>query len=131
MPALSRNEEVRMRSGIILCVAMFCVPAAHAQQDTLNVDDLLQSAEQWAKKNLDEKTVEAIKSGDPEKLKKALAELETQMRGKYVIDLAALRDTARSLVPLLDSYEETAPYANWLRTRLDYFDVADDARKTP
>jgi membrane-bound lytic murein transglycosylase D len=120
---------MRMRSGMLICAALLCVGAARSQEDTFTADDLLYSAEKWAKENLDEKVVEAVQSGDPEKIKKALAELEKQMRGEYVIDLAAWRDAARSLLPLLETYEETAPYANWLRTRLDYFDVAEDARK--
>jgi membrane-bound lytic murein transglycosylase D len=35
-------------------------------------------------------------------------------------------------VPLLDQYEETAPYAAWLKARLDYLDAADELqRATP
>jgi membrane-bound lytic murein transglycosylase D len=33
-----------------------------------------------------------------------------------------------ALLRLLDSYEETLPYAVWLRTRMDYFDAADQYR---
>jgi membrane-bound lytic murein transglycosylase D len=41
-----------------------------------------------------------------------------------------LKDAAKAILPLLDAYEETAPYAAWLRSRLDYFEVAEEFRKT-
>jgi len=47
-----------------------------------------------------------------------------------VIDMAALKDGVQTVLPLLEGYEETLPYAIWLRARLDYFDVADEFRKT-
>ncbi|HEY4984357.1 MAG TPA: lytic transglycosylase domain-containing protein, partial [Verrucomicrobiae bacterium] len=48
----------------------------------------------------------------------------------YVVDIAALRQTARTVLPLLESREETQPYAAWLRARMDYLDVADEIRLT-
>ncbi len=119
-----------MRIPIILSAVLLGAPAlARAQDDSFTADDLLYSAEQWAKENLDERLVKAAQSRDPEKLKQALAALEKEMRGNYVVDLAGLRDTARSIIPLLESSEETLPYAHWLRTRLDYFDVAEEVQK--
>jgi membrane-bound lytic murein transglycosylase D len=118
-----------MRPATIIFAVLVCCSAAFAQQESLTADDLLSSAEEWAKENLDENLVQAVQSGDPDKLKQALAELQKQMRGDYVIDLAGVRDTAKSIIPLLETHEETAPYANWLRTRLDYFDVAEEVRK--
>jgi membrane-bound lytic murein transglycosylase D len=115
---------------MILSAILVCAPmVAQAQDDSFTADDLLYSAEEWAKENLDERLVQAARSRDPEKLKQALAELENEMRGNYVVDLARLRDTARSIIPLLESYDETLPYAHWLRTRLDYFDVAEEVQK--
>ena len=118
-----------MRPAIIISLFLVCGTAAFAQQESLTADDLLSSAEQWARENLDENLVQAVQSGDPEKLKQALAELQKQMRSDYVVDLSGLRDTAKSIIPLLETHEETAPYANWLRPRLDYFDVAEEVRK--
>src|SRR6185436_6392649 len=44
------------------------------------------------------------------------------------VDLAQLKDTARIMLPILESYEETAPYAVWLKARMDYLETADDLR---
>jgi membrane-bound lytic murein transglycosylase D len=46
------------------------------------------------------------------------------------VDLAALRQTAQTVLPLLESREETRPYAAWLRAQMDYLDVADEIRLT-
>jgi membrane-bound lytic murein transglycosylase D len=100
----------------------------HAQDEEVTLDDLVSSAEQWAHENLDEDALRALQEADRERVKKVLADLQKQFQGEYVIDLAALKDAIRSVIPLLESYEETLPYALWLKTRLDYLEVADELR---
>ncbi len=94
----------------------------------MDLDELTQSAEQWAKENLDDETLAALGDLDREKVKKFFADLKREFQGDYVIDLAALKNTARTLLPLLEQSEETAPYAVWLKSRLDYFEIADQLR---
>jgi len=99
-----------------------------AQDATPNLDDLMDSAEQWAKENLDDDTLRLLQNVDREKVKQFFSDIQKELHGKYVIDLASLKDTARSIVPLLEGYEDTQPYAAWLKARLDYLDVADEFR---
>ena len=101
---------------------------ALAQEETITLDDLVQSAERWAKENLDENALRVLKSADQEKARQLLKDLQKELHGEYVIDLAALKDTAKAVIPLLESYEETLPFAVWLKTRLDYLEVADQLR---
>src|SRR5205085_1193163 len=54
---------------------------------------------------------------------------QQQFRENYVIDLAAWRQSARAIVPVMEQYKETEPYALWLKSRLDYLDVAEELRK--
>ena len=98
------------------------------RNETITLDDVLQSAEQWAQENLDEDALRVLKSADQEKVKQLLADLQRELHGEYVIELAGLKETAKSVIPLLENYEETLPYAVWLKTRLDYLDVADRFR---
>jgi len=98
--------------------------------DEMTVDDLMQSAEQWAKENLDDDVLKAFQSADQEKIKRFFAELQKQLQGAYVVDVATLKDAAKTILPLLDSYEETAPYAAWLKAEMDYLEVADQIRLT-
>jgi membrane-bound lytic murein transglycosylase D len=113
------------KAGLLLVLLLGRLSAA-GQDDTLTLDDdLLRSAEQWAKENLDEDALRVLQSADQDKVRQFLAQIQKQFHGEYVVDLASLKDTAKNIVPLLQSYDETLPYAIWLNTRLDYLDVAD------
>ena len=100
---------------------------ASAQQE-LDPADLLQQANEWLNDNLDEKQLEAL-GVDQGRAQQFLGELQKRLQGTYVYDLAALRDTARQLQPLLARYEETEPYALWLKTHMDYFEVSERLRR--
>ena len=102
--------------------------STHAQEDSATLDDLMRSAEQWAKENLDDDALRVLQQVDRDRVKQLLADIQKEFHGDYVIDLAALKDTARAVLPLLEQYEETFPYAVWLRSRLEYLEVADQFR---
>jgi membrane-bound lytic murein transglycosylase D len=102
--------------------------SALGQDDTITLDDLVQSAERWAKENLDEDALRVLQSADQEKIKQFFKDIQKEFHGQYVIDLAGLKDAAKTIVPLLENYEETLPYAAWLKPRLDYLEVADQLR---
>ena len=124
-----------LRSGIarfgfwISLAFPLCVCCAVAQDQGLVLDDdLVQSAEQWARDNLDDDALGVLENLDREKAREFFAEIQRRFQGQYVLDLASLRDTAHVILPLLESHEETLPYAEWLKARLDYLDVADEFR---
>lgn len=113
----------------LAAAVLLCASSARSADQSLTVDDdLLRSAEQWARDNLDENALSAWQDLDREKVKQFFDNIQKQFHGEYVVDLAALKDTAHNLLPLLENYEETLPYAIWLKTRLDYLDVADEFR---
>ena len=113
-----------------LCALLVMASAmtAVAQTNTITVDDLMQSAQQWANENLDQDVLAALQNADQEKVRQFFDAVQKDFQGDYVIDLAQLRSTAQTVLPLLQSYEETAPYAAWLKTRMDYLEVADELR---
>ena len=100
------------------------------QEESIDLDALQRSAEQWARENLDDDALSMLESVDRDKVKRLLADLQKTFQAEYVIDLASLKETAKAIMPLLEQYEETYPYALWLKTRLDYLDVADQIRRT-
>src|SRR6185369_392977 len=51
------------------------------------------------------------------------------LQGEYVLDLAKLKEAATIVLPLLEAHEETQPYAAWLKSQLDYLDVAEELRR--
>ena len=52
---------------------------------------------------------------DKNRAQRFLADLQKSFQGTYVYDLTALRESAVQLQPLLANFEETEPYALWLK----------------
>lgn len=116
--------------GLALVLA---VRNGRAQEEyELDVDQLngvVESAQEWAQENLDPDVLRALPEVDREQIGKFLKQFQAQLQGDYVLDLAALKDAAQVVLPLLEAHEETKPYAAWLRSRLDYFRVAESLRQ--
>ena len=103
---------------------------ARADDDTVTLPDLIQGAQQWAQDNLDTNVLNALPRVDDPQVQQFFRELQQRYQGDYVVDLAALRQTAQTVLSLLESSEETQPYAAWLKAQMDYLDVADEIRLT-
>ncbi len=149
----SREAWFSKRAALLLCVALCGAahnvfsqaggtnspgkprPAPPAQvlaEETLSLDELAGHIQDWATENLDENLLQALGEVDTAKVESLFGDLERQLRGDYVIDLAQLRQTAQAVLPLLRKHPETAPVASWLAAEMDYLDVAEDFRaKTP
>jgi membrane-bound lytic murein transglycosylase D len=117
-----------MRIVGLLVILLLSGSVGPSQEDTVTLDSLVQSAGDWAKENLDDDVLRALDNVDQEKVRKVILDIQKELRGQYVIDLASLKQTAKAILPILDRYEETQPYAAWLRTQLDYLEVADRLR---
>lgn len=113
---------------VLVTLLLLGALTALGQTNEIAVDDLMQSAQQWANDNLDPNVLRALQNTDQEKVRQFLDSIHTNFQGEYVIDLAQLRETAKTVLPILDSYEETAPYAAWLKARMDYLDTAEELR---
>jgi membrane-bound lytic murein transglycosylase D len=70
----------------------------------------------------------ALQSVDQKQVEDFFNHYQAYLRGDEVLDLAQLKDAANTILPLLDAHEETRPYAAWLRSRLDYFEAADELK---
>ncbi|MEI6196471.1 MAG: lytic transglycosylase domain-containing protein [Verrucomicrobiota bacterium] len=101
---------------------------APAQTNNVDLEDLMDSVQQFAQENLDPDVLQALQSVDRTKVEDFLNHFEDYLKGDRVLDVAQLKDAANTILPLLDAHEETQPYAAWLRSRLDYFDAADELK---
>ena len=101
---------------------------ARAQEDTVDLPDIIQGAQQWAQENLDTNVLASLQDLDQEKVQQFFNNLQRQFQGEYVVDLASLKPVAETVLPLLESHPATQPYAAWLKARLDYLQVADEIR---
>lgn len=115
---------------LLLGLLLLNVLPVRAQDDTINFQELMQGAQEWAAENLDTNLLNALPELDQQRAQQFLRDLQKQFQGEYIIDLAALRETANGILPLLENYEETQPYAAWLKPRLDYLKIADEFRLT-
>ena len=103
---------------------------ARADDDTVTLPELVQGAQQWAQENLDTNVLNALPKVDDPAVQRFFHELQKRYQGDYVVDIAALRQTAQTILPLLESREETQPYAAWLKAQMDYLAVADEIQLT-
>jgi membrane-bound lytic murein transglycosylase D len=112
---------------LCLFALLIATSLAPGQEPALSLDDVMNTAQDWAKENLDEETLQSLGT-DQKKVKEFLDQAQKQMQGAYVIDLAELREAAKLILPLLESHEDTLPYALWLKPRMDYLDLANELR---
>jgi membrane-bound lytic murein transglycosylase D len=114
--------KTRLSCALLMAGALF----ARAGDNTVTLPELMQDAQQWAQDNLDTNVLNALPKVDDRAVQQFLREVQQRFQGDYVVDLASLKQTAHTLLPLLDSRETTRPYAAWLAAQMDYFDVADE-----
>jgi len=119
-------------NGVRFILALFLASSlvAQAQDDTATMPGIIQGAQEWAQENLDTNVLNALPKVDDPVTQQFFRDVQQRFQGDYVVDLAALRQTAQVLMPLLESREETQPYAAWLKAQMDYLDVADEIRLT-
>ena len=115
-----------MRTVWLTLALACCISVGSGQTNTLTLDDVMDSAQQWAEENVDPEVLRQLRAADHQKVQQLFKELQKQLQGQYVVDVAALRDTAKAVLPLLERSEETLPYALWLKAQMDYLDVADE-----
>lgn len=113
-----------------LLILLGCGTISVAQEESLSLDQMVEAGQQWVQENVDDDVLNSLPEVDHQKVLEVLNALEDKLRGGQVLDLASLKEPAESILPILDRYEETAPYAAWLRTRLDYLEAASDLKKT-
>jgi len=117
---------VKTLAGILLGLGLTF--AAPAQEEFEFDPEAFQAVRDWVSENIDEKVLESL-GVDRDRVEKFLREFQKRLEGASVYDLASLKQTAVEILPLLQEFEETQPYAVWLRTRLDYLEVSEKLQK--
>jgi membrane-bound lytic murein transglycosylase D len=109
---------------ILLASSLF----ARAADDTVDLPDLMQGAQQWAQENLDTNIINLAPDVNDPQVQQFFRDVQKNFQGDYVVDIAPLRQTAQAILPLLENNDDTQPYAAWLNSQMDYLDVADEIR---
>ena len=117
-----------MRISVAVTILLASGWLAAAQTNELDLDDVMDSVQQFAQDNLDPDVLQALQSVDRSKVEYFLNHFQDCLKGNSVLDMAQLKDAANTILPLLDAHEETQPYAAWLRSRLDYCEAANELK---
>ena len=120
--ALKRTSFQSIFAGLLL---LACAAVA---QPEIQPAETLRSLDQWLKDNVADETFDFL-GLDRDRTHQFLTQLEPRLQGSQVFDLAAFKETAHQLLPFLQQFEETQPFAAWLEAHTDYFDVAENLRK--
>ncbi len=117
----------RLALIVLLSIAL----SATAQEELFTIDaETIEAVQDWASENIDEDTLKALGVRDQEQVKTFFDELLKKFQSEYVIDMAQVRELAKVVLPTLEANEETQPYAAWLKSRLDYFEIAEELKAT-
>ncbi|HEX4343274.1 MAG TPA: lytic transglycosylase domain-containing protein [Verrucomicrobiae bacterium] len=115
----------------VICIAcLMALLPTHAQDQTIALSNVIQNAQQWAQENLDTNVLNSLPQLDEQKVQEFLRDIQQRFNGEYVIDIAQVKQTAIAILPILESSQETMPYAVWLKANLEYLDVAEEYNLT-
>jgi membrane-bound lytic murein transglycosylase D len=114
------------------CILIFLAATllARAADDTIALPDVIQNAQQWAQENLDTNFLNSLPDVDERAAQQFFRDVQQRFQGDYVVDIASLRQTAQIVLPLLENNSDTQPYAAWLKSQMDYLDVANEIQIT-
>src|SRR6202142_4498434 len=127
-PPRTRSRDQVMKACGLLVLFLAGSLVARAADDTVTMQEMVQGAQQWAQENLDTNVLNTLPEVDERAVRQFFREIQQRFQGDYVVDVAALRKTAQTILPLLESREDTRPYASWLKAQMDYLEVADEIR---
>lgn len=89
----------------------------------------LPAIDDWVKDNIDPDVLRAVSQLDDDKVQKIFSQLQQALDGTNIYQLSAIRDAASKAIPLLQKYDETAPLGDWLQTRLEYLQMAQELER--
>lgn len=123
--SLEMAYDSTMRVAILILLTSLRWASGQTNETAIDFKAVADTAQQWAQANLDKDFLRTLETMDREPVAKFLQKYATTLRGDSVLDLTQLKGNAVTVLPLLDASETTQPYAAWLRSRWDYFDVAE------
>jgi membrane-bound lytic murein transglycosylase D len=102
--------------------------SGRAAEEVFTVDQLL-SHGRWLLEETGETNLLALFSQtDQDQVDRLLKQIRLRFQGEYVLELGALRRGVQQALPFLEQIPRLRQDAAWLRTRLDYFEVAEKLR---
>ncbi|HEX4645811.1 MAG TPA: lytic transglycosylase domain-containing protein [Verrucomicrobiae bacterium] len=114
---------------IILITLTFAGILSAQERQPVQTDDLAQSLQQWARDNLDDSVLQMLDQIDQDRVRDFFTKLQQRFEGTNIYELGTMKAVAVQVLPVLQEFEETRPYAIWLQTHLDELDVAIELQR--
>ncbi len=121
---------MKICTHISILLLLACHTLNAEESEYMSVEEMLKSGKQWISENVSQELVSRAESTDPETVRQFWRQLQTRFQGEHIIDLAPLKNNARLILAFLEQVKDAQPYAVWLNTRMDYFEVANELRFT-
>jgi membrane-bound lytic murein transglycosylase D len=119
-----------VRAWLIILFALTFAGILPAQEkQPVQTDDLAQSLQQWARDNLDDSVLQMLDQIDQDRVRDFFSKLQQRFDGTNIYELGTMKAVAVQVLPVLQEFEETRPYAIWLQTHLDELDVAIELQR--
>jgi membrane-bound lytic murein transglycosylase D len=120
-----------MKRFLAVMLVLLAVVPLPAQEKAPAKDDGAQPQwlDNWLNENIDPDVLRVLNQLDEDKVQKIFSELAQAMNGTNIYRLSTLRETAKQVIPLLQKYEETTALGDWLQTRLDYLEAAQELER--
>ncbi len=124
---------MKFRPRLVLSITLCCAgpilssPAAEIDWDAAEdlFRDTMEVGREWIEENVDQDIVERFEDIDVDRIRSFWLDLVRAMRTNSYEDLLLYAKDAENVVTYLENFEATRPYGVWLRTRMDYFEVAE------
>ena len=110
-------------------IGLALATGAGAQAADPSLEDVLKAGEQALRENLDPRVAGLFPPLDVASASRLVSQIQDAFSGDDVVDIARFRQVAEAALPLLEQDAASRPYAGWLRTRMDYFQAADELRR--
>ncbi len=107
-------------------IGLVLATGAGAKAADTSIEDALKAGEQALRENLDPRVAELFPPLDVASAGRLVSQIQDAFAGDDVVDIARFRQVAQAALPLLEKDAASRPYAGWLRTRMDYFQAADN-----
>lgn len=126
MFSMSWQKKVLMFWPVFLLAGSLMAQTKPAPAATNNTGAAIQ---QWINDNVDTNALSWIGQIDLDQVQNFFDKVERNFDSTNIYDLSDLRAIALQVLPVLNEFEETQPYAGWLRARIDDMDAAIEMQR--
>lgn len=122
-------KRVKIILTIVAALLELARPAAAQPVRPAPTNDASQAFQKWVNDNFGGATLEFPYEIDSDQVNAFINQLQDRFQATNIYDLGALRAVAAQILPVLQQFEETEPYAAWLQARLDDMEAANEMQR--